>query len=801
MTLRQKTLLIIGVTLSGLLITLYQSLSAIWLKGFAKIELQQTHQNVKRVVGALTNDLMELDSTTVDWATWDETYNFVEDANQDYIKENLQDEAIANLRLNVMLFTDTTGRIVYGKGLNLQQETAAPVPESLKRYLSTNPGILEKITVDSSLSGIVVLPESSLLVASRPILNNDRTAPTRGALTFGRFLNEAEIKKFSKLTSLQLSVYSLQDKLLPSDCQAAIIRLRQGVSPSQTPIVVSPLSTGRIAGYTILKDIQGHSGLLLRVDTPRDIYLQGQQGLRYLLAALLVVGLLFGLVTLLLLEKSVLLPLSRFTIAVSSIRTSGDLSGRLLTSGQDELSHLARAINQLLATLQHSQEQLYQTQEKYRCVVDNATEVIFQTDLNGLWTFLNPAWTEITGFDLKASLGTPCYKLIHPQDQLKHSEQFEQLVEGQTQDACYEIRYQTQAGNYRWVEVNSRCTINAEGVIDGTTGTLNNITDRKQAEARERTKAKELKKTLQQLTQTQAQLLQSEKMSSLGQLLAGVAHEIKNPINFVSGNIDYASRYVQDLINIINCYQQHYPNTPNAIDEEMEAIDFQFLVDDLPKVLNSMKLGAERICEIVQSLRNFSRLSEIEVQLIDIHEGLESTLLILQHQLKANGEYRAIELIKEYGNLPSVECYPGQINQVLMNLLANAIDALEERRLNKGSETVTLAPQIRIRTEVKESNSPDGNGGASSIVIRIADNGPGMAEVVRRHLFKPFFTTKPISKGTGLGLSISHSIVVEKHHGQLLVKSEPGQGTEFSMELPLRQSHILLEVNHPQQQE
>ena len=288
-------------------------------------------------------------------------------------------------------------------------------------------------------------------------------------------------------------------------------------------------------------------------------------------------------------------------------------------------------------------------------------------------------------------------------------------------------------------------------------------------------------------------------MSSLGQLVAGIAHEINNPISFISCNLDHADQYTQDLLHLIHCYEQHYPNPSAAIQAEMEAIAFEFLVDDFPKLVNSMKVGAERICGIVLSLRNFSRLDEAEIKAVDLHEGIDSTLLLLQHRLKAQGKESEIQILKEYGNLPLVECYPGQLNQVFMNLLANAIDALEEKRVVSDSEIFTDSPCIRIRTEVSDgdlslkgdrpnSTALRDDRSAARLLIRIADNGSGMIEAVQRCLFEPFFTTKPVGKGTGLGLSISYQIVVEKHKGQLLVNSELGQGTEFIIDLPLRQS-------------
>lgn len=795
MTLRQRTLLSVGVTLLFLLLTLYLNLSTIWLDGFAKIESQRTQLNVEQVTEAIVNDLEKLSSTASDWAGWDETYAFVEDGNKRYIQDNLDAATFINLRLNFMLFVNKTGQIVYGTNFDLQRKATVPIPHSLKQYLVTHPRLLQHKVASSSHTGIVLLPESPLVVASRPILKSDRTGPIRGTLIMGRFLNAAEVRQLSELTRSQLTLYPFQDKQLPADFQAVKKEITQNKSNTKTPtpssIVVRPLNPQRIAGYTLLKDIEGQSALLLRVDTSRDIYQQGKRGLRYLVIALLVVGLAFGLITLLLIEKSVLSPLTRFSATVRRIRDKGDLTERISTNGSDELSRVGNAINQLLATLQESQQQLSQNEERYRSVVNNVTEVIFQTDTAGRWTFLNPAWTEITGFNVEESLGKFCWMFIHPEDKPYHEEQFRHLMAGKTQNTRYCVRYQTYDGSYRWFEVHSRLTFSYSGCeyVTGIGGTLNDITERRLAEAREREKAQELEKTLIELTQIQAQLFQSEKLSILGQLVAGVAHEINNPITSVSVNINHATEYFQCLLHLIDFYQQYYPNPPEEITAKMEAIDFKFLVNDLPILLNSMKTGSERICEIVQSLRNFSRLNESEMQAVNIHEGIESTLLILKHRFKAKGKYSEVKLIREYGRLPLIECYPGQLNQVVMNLIVNAIDALEEKRVKKSCGADEAPPFIRIRTEVKNQDATSNiTSSASHVLIRIADNGAGINEEVSHHLFESFFTTKPIGKGTGLGLSISYRIVVEKHKGQLYVESEPGQGSEFIIELPIQQS-------------
>jgi signal transduction histidine kinase len=288
--------------------------------------------------------------------------------------------------------------------------------------------------------------------------------------------------------------------------------------------------------------------------------------------------------------------------------------------------------------------------------------------------------------------------------------------------------------------------------------------------------ALQLEATLQDLQQTQSQLIQTEKMSSLGQLVAGVAHEINNPVNFIHGNLNHATRYIFSLFEILKLYQQHFPEPPEPIKEAIEDEDLGFIVDDLPKMLNSMKIGADRIRQIVMSLRNFSRVDQGDKKPFDLHEGIDNTLLILQNRLKPYGEYPGIKVIRQYGELLPVECHAGQINQVFMNILSNAIDALEEYNQTRTPQEVYENPsQITITTELV----------GDRVVVKMSDNGPGISAETIAKLFDPFFTTKPVGQGTGLGLSISYQIVVEKHQGRLWCESVPGQGAQFIIELPL----------------
>lgn len=300
------------------------------------------------------------------------------------------------------------------------------------------------------------------------------------------------------------------------------------------------------------------------------------------------------------------------------------------------------------------------------------------------------------------------------------------------------------------------------------------ITERKQAEAQLRQQTQELENTLLQLQRTQVQLIQSEKMSSLGQLVAGIAHEINNPVNFIDANLTYTQEYFEDLLKLIEIYQYNFPDSVEA-ENFIEEIELDYLQDDLPSMIKSMKTGAERIAQIVLSLRTFSRLDEAEFKQIDIHESIDSTLMILQNSLETQPHRSAIIVTKEFGEIPLVECYAGKLNQVFLNILNNAIDALEEAIQNNQISEQEY-PQIRILTKLIQHDI---------VQISIIDNGYGIPKDNISKLFDPFFTTKPVGKGTGLGLSMSYQIIVEQHDGKLNCISTLGEGTEFQIQIPV----------------
>ena len=410
---------------------------------------------------------------------------------------------------------------------------------------------------------------------------------------------------------------------------------------------------------------------------------------------------------------------------------------------------------------------------RFTTILNNAPIIFYTLNQNGRFIFSEGKALEKLGLKPGEVVGISAFELYKDNKSIVSS--LRRALAGEKENwvsSVGDIYFENQATPIK----------DENGKIIGIIGIATDMSERKQAEIEQaklynqsQRKAQQLEVALQELQQTQAQLIQTEKMSSLGQLVAGIAHEINNPVNFIYANLTYAEEYIANLLRLVELYRQHYPQSVSEICKETQAIDFDFIKNDLPKLLASMMMGSDRIRQIVLSLRNFSRLDEADMKAVDIHDGIDNTLLLLQNRLKAKSEYPEIEIIKEYGDLPLVECYAGQLNQVFMNLLTNAIDALEESPFTKKQ------PKILIHTSLKDER----------VFISITDNGIGMSQDINKRLFDPFFTTKPVGKGTGMGLSISYQIIVQKHCGQLMCISAPGEGAEFLIVIPLKQEDEL----------
>ncbi|MGK7905129.1 MAG: PAS domain S-box protein [Hormoscilla sp.] len=437
-------------------------------------------------------------------------------------------------------------------------------------------------------------------------------------------------------------------------------------------------------------------------------------------------------------------------------------------------------VEQRTAQLKQALQELKESEERWQLAIQGNHDGIWDWNVKTNQVFLSPRWKEMLGYaDWELANHFDKWKsCIHPDDLGWVMNSLRDHLERTTPYYVAEYRLRCKDGNYKWILLRGQALWDEQGNPVRMVGSHTDITERKvteeallQSESRERQKARQLKQTVRKLQNTQAQLIQSEKMSSLGQLVAGVAHEINNPVNFIHGNLPHVNKYTKELLHLVELYQEECPQPSEIIQAAIEEMDLEFMAEDLEKLLDSMKGGTERIRQIVLSLRNFSRLDESEMKLVDIHEGIESTLLILQNSLSGS----QIQVIKEFGQLPRMECYPGQLNQVFMNIIVNAIDALESSCIQYNNREKKT---IGIRTQI---------GQYQSAIVEIADNGPGMSAEIQGRIFDPFFTTKAVGQGTGLGMYVSYQIVVQKHQGKLQCISLPGRGAVFQIEIPIRQ--------------
>lgn len=492
-------------------------------------------------------------------------------------------------------------------------------------------------------------------------------------------------------------------------------------------------------------------------------------------------------------DKKELLARIKLHIKLQSLTQALEEKTKRLADANQALEwQVAERTNQLSDTERTLQQKDVQSSSIFDAVSDGLVTMDLDT---GRVLTANPAYCQMHGYSLEK------LKVLNPFDVIPsdHHEKFWSFLATVKagQEFLSEAICRRPDGSQFYIEIKS-VPFRHEG-RPCALSILRDVSDRKMMELALQEQNRSLEQTLRELQQAQVQIVQSEKMSSLGQLVAGIAHEINNPVNFIHGNLSHVQEYAQDLLEMIALYQEYCSDPSPTIQARADDVDLEFLQEDLAKILKSMQVGTERIRQIVLSLRNFSRMDESEFKAVNIHDGIDSTLLILQHRIKGSPERPAIEVIRDYGDLPLVECYPGQVNQVLMNLLANALDALEEQNADRSYQDLLDYPsQIRIGTSrvvytPDEENASEGTDGADGsnrewVEIAIADNGLGIPEHLRKKIFEPFFTTKPVGKGTGMGMSISYQIIVEKHGGTLTCTSTVGEGTTFIIRIPVQQS-------------
>ncbi len=755
MSLRLKTILIVLSTLCGLLVILWAASSRIFLSSFALLEEKDVRRNVSRVINLISDDLDTMGGSAGDWSFWDDTYQFIQDMNESYVAKNLQGDTFKELRANLMLYFDTAGRLRYGKGYDFMADHDMPVPESIKRVLIPGHPLLVHPNPESIVQGLLLLPEGPLLVVSRPITRSERINPIMGTFVMGRFLDDRQVQRIAKATHLTVAFKPFAALKQDDDWRLAKVRLAK---PEEMFILPGQ---SEVSGFASLQDLYGHPALLLKVSQEREIYQQGRQSVRYFMLLIVLVGLIFGLLNLGLLERTVLSRLTRLSISVKHIRESGDLATRVGMGGADEIAGLAggmdgmleeleRARNELVHhrdhleelvaertnALRQSNEQLKEemrvretteqalrdSERKYRRLFEEIMHGVIIMSAGGTLVDINPAGVTLLGFPSKEALlsaGVTTGTFISDAQRRSILERI--VKHGYVKDL--DLIVQRPDGKELVLSISAAPERDDQQRILSYHAVFMDVTERRTMERR---------------------LFQMEKLESIGTLAGGIAHDFNNILTSILMNNGYAKLQMRKEDRL-----------------------FHFL-DSVEEAGN---LGAE----LTTKLLAFSRGGTSKIEPVNMNKVVDDILLIVQRTFS-----KLIVIEKKLAaDLPFIEADVAQMGQVLMNLCINARDAMgnSEGKLNVATGLADIG-------EAELAMHPKAHQGRY-VIVAVADTGGGMTREIMNRIFEPFFTTKGEGKGTGLGLAVVYGII-KAHRGFIDVASQPGAGTTFTVYLPLK---------------
>ncbi len=741
MNLRKKTLIVIGATLICLIIILYATSQIVLLRSFAEIEDRNTHQDVERALDAMSMELTSLSNTTAYWAAKDDTYAFVKDANPEYIQTStanglLANETFSELRVNLVMFIGSYGQTVYDKAFDLHSRKEVPRQQGLLEQLSLYgfcPGCLDK---QSNYAGMILLSEGPMMIVSHPILPANRSGPSRGRLVMGRYLDSGEVRKLGAITHLNLTVHKLDDELLPSDFTQARSQLSD-----RSPVLVRTLDEDTIAGYALLRDIYGGPILILRVDEPRDIYIQGQRGMRYFLLLFSIAGLIIIALTLFYMDRSVLSGLTRLSRGVGRIGEISDLSARMPPGGEDELGRLASAINDMLAALEKAQSDLRKSEERYRAVVEDQTELICRFRPGGTLTFANEAFCRYLDKRREDLIGQNVFLLL-PENVEAIRDHLRSLSR-ENAVASYENRRYNSNGEV-WLHWTCRAIFDEPGTLAELQLVGRDITERRRAEEEVRRLNEELEsRVLERTRQLEAanEELQKAKEAAEGaarakaEFMANMSHEIRTPMNAVIGM------------------------TGLLLDTS--------LTPDQRDCAETIKRSGEALLAIINDILDFSKIEEgkmgLERRPFDLRALVEDAIDLVAARAAEKGLTLAY-LVDE--NTPAALLGDlTRLRQILANLLGNAVKFTEE------GEVLVLV-----------DSRPLGKDNIYEVHFAVKDTGIGIPQDRIGSLFQSFcqvdMSTTRKYGGTGLGLAISKRLV-ELMDGRIWAESEMGKGSTF----------------------
>ncbi|MFH1032648.1 MAG: CHASE4 domain-containing protein [Chloroflexota bacterium] len=724
MSLRTKAIVIIAVTLIAVAATVYVTSRLIMMNGLLRIEKFETEENTQRTLNAISQTISTLEANAADWAVWDDTYNFIQDVNSEYIRVNLDGSAFVYLKINLMLFLDSSGRLIYSKAFDLESEETVPPPPQLLDASSRAKLLESDSNASGSVSGIILLDEGPMMIASQPILKSDSTGPARGRLIFGRYLDSEEISRLAQSTLSDISVSHTQG-IMELDFQIALRSLSPGV-----PIFVQTLGTESISGYTLLNDTRGHPVLILKVSIPRDIYKLGEVAVAYHIIAIMIIGLIAAAAVILAVQKQMISRFAVISSGLDKVAATSDLTTRLPISGNDELTSMGRTINGMLAALEESSVEIREREERYRLLAENIQDVIYTADVNTFKvTYISPSVFEMTGYTVEEMLGRSWRELMAPASRevaMKYfAEDMAAVKSGKFPGArTLEFEVVCKDGSKKWVEFQLQLTRDSTGKTAGILGVGRDVTERKKAQ-------EELEK-LYQAERSLRQELQAE-IAKRMEYTRALVHELKTPITPIMAATE-------------------------LLLEEMKESRLSSLVGTISRSAANLNRRIDELLDLARS----------ELDLLRLHpEPIDMTLLLkeMATEMTAVGLNNKLSVAHDISQLPIVQADRDRIRQVVMNLFNNAV------KFTPSGGTITL--------RARQDNN--------NLVVTLSDTGAGISEERQKTLFDPYHRVEADRQrlsGLGLGLALAKRFV-ELHGGRIWVTSERGKGSVFGFSLPL----------------
>jgi PAS domain S-box-containing protein len=713
-SLRRKTLLIVAITMVGLVGGLYILSRAILLRSFSKLEADFARENIERASSALTNEINTLDQTTGEYGAWDQTYRFVHDRNADYAKSEFPASTFLELKINFVAIFDEQGTLVFSKGFDPERGGETFLPVGLKDHLQPHSLLVKHASPESRVSGILMLPDGPALVDSRPVLTSDSRGPVGGAVVMGRLLDNTEISHLGSMTHMTLVDQRLDQGSLSPDFQKADQEIT-----SANPIAIQPEDDSSLAAYQKINDIYGKPALLIQVTLPRMIYEQGRTSQLQFLLLLLAAALVFGAVSLYLLERFVISRIANLTESITQIGTSGNLSARLEVSGKDELAFLGTAINGMLEDLENSQIDRHEGRTRLSLIMEKMPAVLWTTDKELRFTSGMGAGLEKLGARSSEMTGKTLFEYFQTDNpELVPIHAHRRALAGES--VTYEFEWQNLI-----FETHVQPLHSSEGELLGVIGVALDITDRKHLAD---------------------QLRQSAKMQAVGELAGGVAHDFNNLLMVVKGHAEMLTDRFAQIPTEVSAPVRHN--------------------------VEQIQQAAERAAALTRQLLAFSRMQVLQPRVLDLNNAVAGMIQMVSRVIGENIELAFLP----GGNLGAVKADPTQMEQVVLNLVVNARDAMPDGgRLTIETSNVELDRDYAAHHAVVEPGP--------YVMLTVSDTGTGMDDATQARIFEPFFTTKEQGRGTGLGLATVYG-VVKQSGGYIWVYSEIGHGTTFKVYLP-----------------